>query len=702
MKKKIKILLFSIGSLILIFIAGGLSFFLTIHFKYKPVPFNLDNAPVEIIDIKVDLFSKLENNSFIWENMDDFVIFSQYVADHSPVILELVKDWDDVVWFNVSDEEDMWFIIENDSLTVEIGPSPPDNYNIVISLNFTTMVRIIKQEITPRKAFQRGSLSFDGKFGDVLKVNQIVETAAATIMGTYVTPIEITDNFVISTDKRDLYWDTGLTLLPYIQIDLEPGQYGEPDLATPSQGKVLIVNSRGEIVYELENSAHTVHKFIDSSIVAMGGQEGFLELWNYKTGEVETLNVPGGHHDFDYNPETDTFIILEYVYSSESWDGANILYDKLTEYTREGEIIWEWDARTQYPFNATRHTSLGLNLTSRGGADWMHSNSFVWDKQDEVIYLNIRNLDTIAKIDYNTKDILWEAGRLCNFTMYNQSEGLVDSLFHFPHNLEKIGKNRFIIFDNDLYNETNPDTMTLKNSQGFSRFLEFEINEEEETMRELWSWVTTNQTYYFPESGGDADRLPGGNTLGIFGNRALVLNEKSPTIITEITTEGEIAWELIINGFNDTYFWVHLVERFYEQPIIQIEDEMLDLETGILNLNLTTWNGYKIDDITEGTLKVKVNKKIIYERKINFLPQWQPNNFQISLSNISNSVRKIQIIVENQDGIQTIDEIYNSGWSKGKIALTVTTPIIGSGILVAIFILERKKKFISGKLFHNK
>ena len=701
MQKKIKILLYSIGFLILIFFVGGLSFFLTIKFKYNPVPFSLDNAPTDIIKIKEDLFDKLENGLFTWEDMQDFVVFSQYVADNSPVILELVKDWTDVVWFNVSDEEDMWFIIENDSLTVEIGSTPPESYNIVIRLDFSTMVNIIKQEITPRKAHQRGFLSFDGKFNDVLKVNQIVETAAATIMGTYTPPVEITDNFFISADKRDLYIETGLTLLPYIQIDLEPGLYGEPEEATPSHGKVIIVNSRGEIVYELENSAHTVHKFIDSSTVAMGGQEGFLELWNYITGDVETLNVPGGHHDFDYNPETDTFMILEYEYSSETWDGAYILYDKLTEYTRDGEIIWEWNGKTQFPFNATRHTSLGFNLTARGRADWMHSNSFVWDKQDEVIYLNIRNLDTIAKIDYNSKNILWEAGRLCNFTMYNQSDGIVDSLFHFPHNLEKIGENRYIIFDNDLYNETNLDTMTLKNSKGFSRFLEFEINEEEETMRELWSWVITNQTYYFPESGGDSDRLPDGNTLGIFGNRALVLNEKSPTIITEITEEGEIAWELIINGFNDTYFWVHLVERFYEQPIIQIEDEMLDLEAGVLDLNLTVWNGYKIDAFTEGTLKVKVNKKTIYERKINFLPQWQPNNFQVFLNNVSKSANKIQVIIENKEGIKTILEVFKLNWYSGKIALTVTMPIISCSILVAIILIERKKKFIRGRLFHK-
>ncbi|MCG3225815.1 MAG: aryl-sulfate sulfotransferase [Candidatus Heimdallarchaeota archaeon] len=695
MKKRTKIIFISIGIFFLIIIAGGLTFFLTIKFKYKPVPLDLENAPSEIKDIREDLYPKLVNYLFTWEDMVDFVIFSQYVADNSPVVLELVKDWDDIVWFNVSDEDDMWFYIEDDSLTVEIGPNPPENYGIIINLNFETMVRIIKQDVTPQKAFQRGTLTFEGDLNDVLKVNQIVETAAATIMGTYAPPIEITDNFVISADESSLYTEKGLTLIPYIQVNLKEGQYGESHVSTPSHGKVLIVNNRGEIVYELEDSAHTVHKFINSNTVAMGGQEGFMELWNYQTGEVETLDVPGGHHDFDYNPTTDTFMVLEYVFSTETWNGYNILYDKLGEYTRDGELLWEWDGRTEFPFNATRHTSLGMNLTFRGGADWMHANSFVWDKQNEVVYLNIRNLDTIAKINYATKDVLWEAGRSCNFTLYNKQNNLVDSIFHSPHSLERIGEDRFIIFDNDLYNTSNPNSMTLEGSQGFSRFLEFEIDEEQEEMRELWSWEITNQTYYLPESGGDADRLPDGNTLGVFGNKALVLNEKSPTIITEVTQDGEIVWELTINGVNITYFWVHLVERFYEQPLVQLNEVDLDSESNELYLNLTTWNGYKIDSLTEGSLKLRAGKKVIYEKAFNFLPKWQPNNFEISLTDVSSNTNKIYLIIENQDGIQITVEIFNTGWTTRNTVLVIIIPVIGGGLIASVIILERKKKLFS-------
>jgi len=691
MKKRTKKILLGLGISILIIFGAGLGFFLYIKLGFRPEVFSLDDAPQEILDIQTDLTAKLDSGTFTWSDMPDFVTFSQYVADNSPLVLDLIQDWDEVVWFNITDQEFMWFLIENDSLILDIGTNPPGTYGIIITLNFATMVEIIHRDVTPQQSFQRGDLKFKGNFNDVLTVNQIVETAAATLMGSYTPPIEIIDNFFITVDNQEKY-EEGLTLLPYIQINLDPDQIGVHHAATPSGGKAIIVNNEGDIVYELENSAHSVHKFMNSTHIIMGGQEGFMEIWNYKSEEVVTLTFPGGHHDFDYNPFTNTVMVLEYAYSNETWDGYPILYDKLCEYTLEGDLIWQWDGRTEFLFNSTRHMSLGLNLTFRGGADWMHSNSFVWDKENEDIYLNVRNLDTIVKIDYSSKDIIWEAGRLCNFTLYDKNDQLLDSLFHQSHSLEKLGENRFIIFDNDLYNESNPNTMTLENSQGFSRFLEFEINETAETMKEIWSWVPQNETYYLPESGGDADRLPFGNTLGIFGNKALVLNVQDPVIITEVTPDGSIAWELAITGKNYTYFWVHRVERFYEKPLVKIHESIVDLDSKNLNLNFTTWNNYKIDAITSGIMKIVVDKQEIYSDSFNFLPNWIPSDISFSISNLPSKPKRIQLIIENQDGISSTISLYFGGVSLENKELIAFLSFLTGTILIVTYIFLRKKK----------
>jgi hypothetical protein len=695
MKKILKRSLIAFGIFVALIITAGVTTFLVLKLTHRVVPLDLSDAPPEILSIREDLLNVLGDDTFDWSHMTDFIIFSQYVADNSPEILDLIEDWEQIVLFNVTDQvNDMWFLIGNDSLIVEIGGNPPEEFGIIINLNFDTMTRIIKEEVSPLKAFQKGDLTFEGEFDEVLVVNQIVEIAAATLNGTYTPPSDISDNFILTVNDKSKYIAGGLTVLPYIQVDIDPNKVGELHASRIATGKTIIINSKGQTVVELENSAHTVQRFINSTTIALGGQEGTMDLWNYKTNILQSLNVPAGHHDFDYNPETNTFMVLEYSMSDEIWDGWTILYDKLSEYNMDGDLLWEWDGQDYFPFNSTRHTSLGFNATFHGGADWMHVSSFTWDKEEEALYICVRNLDTILKVDYNTKDILWEAGKNTSYTSYDINGVIKESLWYHPHSLEKIGDNRFIIYDNDLFNLSNPDTMGVENSQGTSRFLEFEIDESSKTINEIWSWSSSDSSYYLPESGTDADRLPDGNTLGIFGNKALVLNLPDDAFVTEVSKSGEIVWEISITGQDETYFWIQTLERFYEQPLVNFESVNIDLENGEIDLNITTWNSFKINAKTEGKISLKVDRETLFEEEVIFLPQWQPNNVIISLQNIESNAKRIELVVENEDGIQSIISLYKNLRVR-NITLSVVLPtgiIIIATPLTIWFVKKRRVK----------
>ena len=696
MNKILKKSLIAFSILVILIISAGVITFVVIKLTHRVVPFDLSDAPTEILLIRDQLLGELANDTFEWSDMADFIIFGQYIANNSPEVLELVSNWEETVLFNVTDEvNSMWFYIGDNSLKIEIGDNPPTAYGILIELDFATVIRIIKEEVSPQKAFQKGDLRYDGKFNEVLVVNQLIEIAAASLNGTYIPPPDISGNFILAADIRSKYSTGGLTILPYFQVDIDPNKVGELQASRIGTGKVIIIDSAGQIVAELQNSAHSVHKFINSTTIAMGGQENYMELWNYQTDTLQLLDVPAGHHEFDYNPETDTFMVLEYSMSTEIWDGETILYDKLAEYTKEGELIWKWEGQDYFPFNSTRHTSIGFNATFHGGADWMHASSFVWDKEEDSIYLCVRNVDTILKIDYNTKEVIWDAGKKTNFTSYNIDGEIKESLWYHPHALEMVGENRFILYDNDLYNSSNPDTMTLENSQGNSRFLEFEIDESTKSIQEIWSWTPSNDSYYLPESGGDADRLPDGNTLGIFGNKALILNLYDTSLITEVSKSGEIVWELAISGVDLRYFWIHRLERFYERPLIDLEESTIDLENGEINLNVTTWNSYKIDSNTNGTIRVLVDRKVVFQNDFIFLPQWQPNNLQISLQNIQTNAKNIEIVVENQDGIQTVVSLLNNSKRRDIIILSITIPcglIVIAAPLTIWFVKKRRAK----------
>ena len=54
--------------------------------------------------------------------------------------------------------------------------------------------------------------------------------------------------------------------------------------------------------------------------------------------------------------------------------------------------------------------------------------------------------------------IIWEAGRFGNFTLYDQNGNQVSTLFYHPHGLEQIALNIFMVFDNDFLNSSNPST----------------------------------------------------------------------------------------------------------------------------------------------------------------------------------------------------------------------------------------------------
>lgn len=686
MRKSVKILL--VVSVIIIVISIPAIFLISNVLKMgqKAQPFNLDGAPEHIIVFKTVLKDKLENETFLLDDLDDkkrFLNFSQWLADNSPDILDLIENWEQLVLFEIENSTyDMWWLIENNNAIVEVDTNPPQNYGILIELNSKTFNDILKQDETPLSAFIKGDLRYSGSFDEVLKVAQIVAIVSATLMDKNIPSISSGPTYEITEDEENLYIEGGLTLFPSIEVAINPDHIGESHKASPISGSVVIIDHKGKIVAELEGSSHSVHKFINSTAVLMGGQEGNMGLWDYKNDKVETLLVPGGHHDFDYNPATETFMILEYNRSDEIWDGRQVVYDMINEYDWKGDLVWQWDPRVYFPFNSTRHFSLGENETFRGGADWMHSNSFAWDKKEGVIYLNVRNLDTILKINYTTKEVIWDAGRDGDFSLLNKAGEEVDTIFCHPHGLEKIGSNRFIIYDNDLFNQSNPSTMTLENSSGHSRFLEFEIDEENYIMKEVWSWVPSDQSYYFPESGGDADRLPNGNTLGIFGDKGLVLNLRDPVIITEVTRNGTVAWELRIPGVNNTYYWVHQLERFYERPIISIQNHSIDLDTGEVYINLTTWNTIKQDATSPGILSLIADEEVIYQEFFEFKSQWQPNTFEIVVNNLPSNVKVVEIVIENSDGIKRSLIIYRETSSPPFLINGVM--LIFGGLMVAI------------------
>jgi len=680
MQRRTKILL--VIGIILIITVPTVFVIVNILYPPPPKPFNLDDAPTEIREIKQDLNEKLEGGTFSWGDIGNFVTLAQYISDNSPDIADMIEGLDIVAVLNITDAGYLWFVVEEGSVLIDAGQIAPSDLDLIITMNFETFSKILAGTETAFTAFQGGNLDFDGSMNDALKIGRIAQTYSATIMDTDTDIIASSIDLVVTEDNPEFY-EEGLTLMPCIEMIVDNGS------STFGIGRVIVYDQDGNIKAQLDDSSHWVHKFINSTTVLMGGAGGSAQLWNYMTGVVQTLPIPGGHHELDYNPKTGTYLVLEDDYSTEQFDGRYILYDILSEYDSSGNLIWQWDGRIEYPFNETIYTGLNLNETFRAGADWMHSNSFVWDKENDIIYLNVRNQDTVLKINKTTNDIVWSAGRYGDFTVHNITGQVVDSIFFHPHSLERIGSNRFIIFDNGFYNPDYPPSMIVGSNDGYSRFVEFEIDESNMTMKEVWSWDPEDTFYYFPDSGGDADRLPNGNTIGIFANKALTNSVEDPVIITEVNRTGDIVWELRVPGVNSTYFWTHRLERFYESPLIKVNNDslMYDSDERTLTLNLTVWDSFKQDATSSGQVTIIANGMEVYSEPFEFLAHWRATELALSVTDLPASVNYIQVIIENADGLEGKIVLYGELPTTASVMDLVFPLLIGSGIAIPVVIL---------------
>ena len=73
--------------------------------------------------------------------------------------------------------------------------------------------------------------------------------------------------------------------------------------------------------------------------------------------------------------------------------------------------------------------------------------------------------------------------------------------------------------------------------------LEIEINEATMTANETWIWVAPED--HFSHIWGDADRLPNGNRLGVFGTYTHFANATIGARIVEVDNQGQVVWEAV-------------------------------------------------------------------------------------------------------------------------------------------------------------
>ncbi len=173
------------------------------------------------------------------------------------------------------------------------------------------------------------------------------------------------------------------------------------------------------------------------------------------TGEISKDTSELYHHDFRKLPngnymalgQSSRKMALPKNIPLEAYKGAEsitiqgdtayctALFGNVIEYDAAGKVVWFWESRPY--FRALYEKGLKAGST--------HLNAFVQDSAGKYIYLSFRDLNMIAKLDKEKKEVVATFGR----SLYAANEDRGNDLFVGQHGIE-LGKNgELITFDNE-------------------------------------------------------------------------------------------------------------------------------------------------------------------------------------------------------------------------------------------------------------
>lgn len=282
---------------------------------------------------------------------------------------------------------------------------------------------------------------------------------------------------------------------------------------------LVIMDGLGQPVFTKTQSA----SFFDFKT-----QYGLLTYFNQATGYFEVLdkdyqlvdtwqavNEATDNHDLQLLDNGNALLLVykPYIYDLTAYGGhvtATVYSCVIQEIKPDKTLAWEWDGLNYNPISDTNRS-----LTTPV-VDYDHCNAVELDNDGNIL-LSSRHLDQITKIDKQTGNVIWKLGGKSNqFTFVN------DTGFALQHDIRRLPSSHITIFDNGTP------------SRGYSRAVEFEIDEANKIITKTWEYIGP-----FAFCCGNAQRLENGNTFINFG-------PGHPTI-REVTPEGEVVFEADTN-----------------------------------------------------------------------------------------------------------------------------------------------------------
>lgn len=306
-------------------------------------------------------------------------------------------------------------------------------------------------------------------------------------------------------------------------------------------GMLAVLDSAGEVVwyYRVNSRVSDFEKARNGNLLFVTADFRIMEVdwlgntvnqW-YAAGRpqgpaegiaVDTLTF---HHEIDEMPNGNILVLstewkeIDNYYTDEYDESAprrrqKVMGDVIVEFDRDtGQPVWDWKAFDHMdPFRIGYETFSNYWIR-RGFADtvdWSHANNLLYDESDDSVVVNFRYQAAAVKIDRNTKEIVWIFGEPTGWGDLSDKVLKAQGNLRWPyhqHSPQPTPNGTLMIFDNGNY-QARPFRKPVAVEDTFSRAVEYEIDEDNMTARQLWQSESMGPDRVIAIAMGDVDWLP--------------------------------------------------------------------------------------------------------------------------------------------------------------------------------------------------
>lgn len=401
----------------------------------------------------------------------------------------------------------------------------------------------------------------------------------------------------------------------------------------------------GEVRFLVQNDFNAESKFTSRGTILMnprdlitrgkieGYSNGLIEI-NYLGRIINYYKVPYEvHHEFFELPNENIVIATSSF--------GNYVEDGIVEIDREtGNIVNEWDFKEILDYE--REGFLGIGKKAK---DWLHINSIFYNELDNSLIISGRHQGVI-KIDKDSNEIKWILSDPQNWSEEYQQYLLIAEAdnFEYPyaqHSAIITKEGNLMLYDNGNNRSLQKDT-AIKDEDNYSRAVEYQIDEEKNTIRQVWQYGKERGNELYTNYIGSVQELENNKVYICFGG--IRQDDKQLSKIIEVSKDDlkVLSETAIENGH------IYRAKKF-DINGERAREKLIDSEIGQVKYDSNYYNK-KLEDTINGNEGLKIYTYI-------------DNTSDKDISYKGNSLN-IECTIKNSNGIKIGELTQKVGFNK--------------------------------------